>query len=156
MLRSRRIKLVLAVIALASLIGGCRAGREPQASARGGLDLAATEWELISLNGESLIEGASITLFFEEEYLGGSMTCNGYGGGPDSGKYTATKGGTLTISQLAVTVQLCSEPEGIMEQEETYIEALLSASTYRVIEGRLEIADVTGATMLVFSGKTGR
>ena len=75
----------------------------------------------MSLGGSSLIEDTEITLTFEETYLGGKMTCNGYGGGPDSGKYTATGDGTLTILQLAVTVQLCSSPEGVMEQEKAYI-----------------------------------
>jgi heat shock protein HslJ len=114
-------------------------------------DLAGTEWVLTSLNGESLIEGTEITLFFEETFLGGSMTCNGYGGGPDSGKYVARDDGTLDILRpLAVTVQLCSSPEGIMEQEAAYIEALLSAATYRVIVDRLEISNAAGETSLVF------
>jgi heat shock protein HslJ len=114
-------------------------------------ELAGTEWALTSLNGEGLIEDTSITLCFEEGFLGGSMTCNGYGGGPDSGKYVATDDGALTVSRpLAVTVQLCSSPKGIMEQEEAYIEALLSAATYRVIVDRLEINSAAGDTSLVF------
>ena len=117
-------------------------------------DLVGTEWVLTSLNGEGLIEGTSITLYFEEAFLGGSMTCNGYGSGPDSGKYVATDDGTLTVARpLAVTVQLCSSPEGIMEQEEAYIEALLSAATYRVIVDRFEIDDADGETILVFAKK---
>jgi heat shock protein HslJ len=114
-------------------------------------DLVGTEWVLISLNGESLIEETSITLYFEEAFLGGSMTCNGYGGGPDSGRYVATDDGTLTVVQpLAVTVQLCSSPEGIMKQEEAYVEALQSAVTYRVIGDRLEIDSAAGDTSLGF------
>jgi heat shock protein HslJ len=117
-------------------------------------DLVGTEWALISLNGEGLIEDTSVTLYFEEAFLGGSMTCNGYGGGPDSGKYVATDDGTLTVSRpVAVTVQLCSSPEGIMEQEEAYIEALLSAATYRVIVDRFEIDDADGETILVLAKK---
>ncbi|MFO7741817.1 MAG: META domain-containing protein [Anaerolineae bacterium] len=91
-----------------------------------------------------------LTLAFEEAYLGGSMTCNLYGGGPDSGKYTTTDDGALKIHQIAVTVQLCSEPEGIMEQEAAYIEALRAAVAYRIIDGRLEIMDADGETTLVF------
>ena len=51
----------------------------------GAADLVGTEWVLISLNGNSLIEDTEITLNFEKEFLGGFMGCNGYGGGPDSG-----------------------------------------------------------------------
>jgi heat shock protein HslJ len=117
-------------------------------------DLAGTEWVLISLNGNSLIEETSITLYFEETFLGGSMTCNGYGGGPDSGRYLATDDGTLTVAQpLAVTVQFCSSPTGIMEQEETYIQALQRAAAHRVIGDRLEIDSAAGDTSLVFVRK---
>jgi heat shock protein HslJ len=117
-------------------------------------DLVDTQWVLVSLNGESPIEGTEITLNFEKESLGGGMGCNGYGGGPDSGKYTATGDGTLTIPDiLAVTVQLCSTPEGIMEQEAAYIEALRSAASYRVLDDRLEIDNAAGETILVFATK---
>jgi heat shock protein HslJ len=115
-------------------------------------DLVGTEWVLISLNGNSLIEETSITLYFEEAFLGGSMTCNGYGGGPDSGRYVATDDGTLTVAQpLAVTVQLCSSPTGIMEQEEAFVQALQRAAAYRVIGDRLEIDSAAGDTSLVFA-----
>ncbi len=114
---------------------------------------------LISLNDSSLIEGTDITLNFaactepsrSEGVLSGFMGCNGYGGGRDSGKYMATDEGTLTIPQIAVTVQLCLTPEGIMEQEAAYIEALQNAAAYRVMDDRLEIANAAGETTLVFA-----
>jgi heat shock protein HslJ len=116
--------------------------------------LEGTEWMLISLNGEGLIEGTEIALNFEEEFLGGFMGCNRYGGGPDSGKYIATDDGTLTIPhQIAVTVQLCSTPEGVMEQETAYIEALRSAASYRVVDDRREIYNAAGETTLAFARK---
>ena len=109
---------------------------------------------LTSLNGESLIKGTEINLHFKETFLGGSMSCNGYGGGPDSGKYIATDDGTLTIPHpIAVTVQLCSTPEGVMEQEVAYIAAPRSAASYRVVDDRLEIDNAAGETTLVFARK---
>lgn len=109
---------------------------------------------LTSLNGESLIKGTEINLHFEEALLGRSTSCNGYGGGRDSGKYIATGDGTLTIPhQIAVTVQLCSTPEGVMEQEAAYIAALRSAASYRVVDDRLEIDNAAGETTLVFARK---
>lgn len=115
------------------------------------VDLDGTEWVLISLNDSSLIEGTDITLNFAEGVLSGFMGCNGYGGGRDSGKYIATDEGTLTIPQIAVTVQLCLTPEGIMEQEAAYIEALQNAAAYRMMDDRLEIANAAGETTLVFA-----
>jgi heat shock protein HslJ len=82
-------------------------------------------------------------LNFAEEFLSGFMGCNGYGGGSDSGKYIATDDGTLMIPHhIAVTVQLCSTPEGVMEQEAIYIEALRSAASYRVVDDHLEIGNL--------------
>ena len=145
----KAVRNILIFLMLASLLAACSADSKPFRHGRSP-DLVGTDWTLTSLNGSSLIEDTEITLFFKEAYLGGTMTCNNYGGGPDSGKYTATDDGRLAISQLAVTVQLCSEPEGIMEQEAAYIEALHDATTYRVTDDRLEIVDAGGRTRLVF------
>jgi heat shock protein HslJ len=145
---------MLVLIALACLLTACSDSGEETRLPGASADLAGTKWVLALLNGNRLIEGTEITLNLEETSLGGSMGCNGYGGGPDSGKYTATDDGTLAISHpIAVTVQLCSTPEGIMEQEAAYIKALQGAAAYRVINDRLEIADASGETTLVFARK---
>jgi heat shock protein HslJ len=143
---------MLILIALACLLTACSGSGEGTGPPGTPADLTGTKWELTLLNGNGLIEGTEITLNLEETFLGGSMGCNGYGGGPDSGKFTATDEGTLTISHpIAVTVQLCSTPEGIMEQEATYIEALRSAASYRVVDDRLEIDNAAGETTLIFA-----
>jgi len=117
-------------------------------------ELAGTEWDLISLDGKVLIEGTAITLNFADEYLGGEMDCNLYGGSPDGGKYRAAGDGTLTlILPLAVTVQLCTEPEGIMEQEAAYIEALMNTTNFRTVDNHLEIDDEDGEIILIFQAK---
>ena len=142
----------LILLILVTLYAACSTGGE--ASRPGDVpELAGTEWTLTSLNGSGLIEDTEITLYFREAYLGGTMTCNQYGGGPDSGKYTETDRGKLAIPELAVTVQLCTEPEGVMEQEAAYIQALHDAATYRVTDGRLEMADASGRITLVFAPK---
>jgi len=116
-------------------------------------DLVGTQWVLVSLNGKSLVEGTSITLNLNEEFLEGFAGCNGYGG-PGGGRYMATDDGTLTlIPPLATTVQLCSAPEGVMEQEAAYIKALQSAAVYRVVDDRLEVDNAAGETTLVFAGE---
>jgi heat shock protein HslJ len=140
----RVLGLVVLFMAWLVLAGGCAGRSEPPTAG-----LAGTEWVLTSLRGDAPLAETEITLRFEDEFLTGTMGCNGYGGGPDSGEYTAGDG-RLTVSQLAVTVQLCSEPAGVMEQEQAYISALLSAASYRVAGGRLEIDDAGGNTVLVF------
>lgn len=152
-MRDKLYPLGLVLILGALVLSNCGSGEEAKQPGVAET-LVGTEWVLTSLNGEGLIEGTEINLYFREAFLGGSMTCNRYGGGPDSGKYVATDDGTLTLPQsIAVTVQLCSEPEGIMEQEATYIEALRSAASYRVVDDRLEIDNAAGETTLVFVRK---
>ena len=99
------LALILSTLILSSCSSGEEAG-QPSTSA----SLVGTEWMLTSLNGDSLIEGTSITLKFDQAFLSGSAGCNGYGGGRDSGKYVATDEGALTIPQIAVTLRLCLGP----------------------------------------------
>ena len=116
--------------------------------------LSNTQWELVSLNGKDLIEGTTISLEFTETYLGGQMGCNGYGGTPGTGKYQAKSDGTFTLNApFAVTVQLCTEPEGIMEQEAAYIEILMSAARYKIMGDRLEIESEDRETTLTYQSK---
>lgn len=114
----------------------------------GAADLDGTEWVLTSLYGNNLVEGSNITLNFGEGSVGGFAGCNGYGGG-----YTAADDGTLMIPEIAVTAQLCQAPDGVMPQEDAYIQALGNAAAYRVTDGRLEIDNGSGETTLAFSIK---
>lgn len=139
----RKTVLCLVVLAAMSLVAGCDSG--------GKSALEGTEWVLTSLNGNPLLEDTQITLKFENEILSGFAGCNGYGGGPDSGCYTATKKGALTIPVVAITVQECPSPQGVMEQEKAYVAALTSSETYRVVDDRLEIQDADGETVLVYA-----
>jgi heat shock protein HslJ len=117
-------------------------------------ELAGTSWELISLNGKDLIEDTAITLEFTETYLGGQMGCNGYGGSPDTGKYISKGDDTIQLGDpFAVTVQLCTEPEGIMDQEAEYIETLMTISHYQIVDNRLVLENETGETILIFQNK---
>jgi len=119
-----------------------------------GTQLSDTEWDLVFLNRKNLIEDTEIRLKFTEKYLGGEMGCNGYGGSPDTGKYTTKGDGTFTLgSPFAVTVQLCADPEGIMEQEAEYIEALMAATHYQILDDRLEIKNEAGEITLIFQKK---
>ncbi|NIN63919.1 MAG: META domain-containing protein, partial [Anaerolineae bacterium] len=111
-------------------------------------DLDGTDWVLRSLYGSSLVEGSNITLNFGDGFASGFSGCNAYGG-----EYTAADDGTLTIPEIAVTAQLCQTPEGVMRQEDAYIQALGNAAAYRLTDDRLEIHNVLGETTLVLALK---
>jgi heat shock protein HslJ len=138
-------KIVWLVVLIATtLIVGCQAGESP---------LVGTEWVLTSMEGEAPLADTEITLKFEEKWMSGSAGCNGYGGGPDSGKYSATKSGKLEIPVFAITVRECHSPEGVMEQEKAYVEAMRSSATYRIAGDNLEIRNAEGETILVYARK---
>jgi heat shock protein HslJ len=149
-LNERRIKMrkktitLLGILLISFLLIGC----SPNTN-----ELAGTNWELVFLNGEELIEGTAITLEITETYLGGQMVCNGYGGSPDRGSYQVNHQGAFEIDFLAVTVQLCAEPEGLMEQESEYIDLLLSARSFEFVENRLVLEDEAGGSFLEFHRK---
>jgi heat shock protein HslJ len=110
--------------------------------------LKDSEWLLTSLLGEGLLEDSRITLNLGEGGFDGVAGCNNYGG-----EYDAADGGILLTSDIFHTEMDCSSPEGIMEQETAYIQALRSSAAYRLADGRLEIAGASGETILVFARK---
>ena len=59
--------------------------------------------------------------------------------------------GAFAAPPMAVTAKLCSEPEGVMDQADAFMAALMAGDRYRVVEERLEIADGDGTVRLVFA-----
>jgi heat shock protein HslJ len=144
--------VIVRVLLLVALLAACAPGEPDGMTPTGGeQSLEGTEWALTSLRGKGLVEGTYIGLRFEEGWISGFAGCNVYGGGPDSGNYVATEEGTLEIPEIARTVMLCASPEGVMEQESAYIEALTDAAGYQLSDDRLEIQDAAGETTLVYA-----
>lgn len=140
----KRTQLTLIILLLVISVLGCIS--EP------GM-LAGTEWELSSLNGRNLIEDTAITLNFYDQYLDGEMGCNGYGV-QGTGKYRAKRNGDFSlIPPMAITVQLCSEPEGIMEQEADYIDLFSSMTRFQREGNRLILLNATGEITLTYMEK---
>jgi len=136
--------LVTALIMAAVALTACRgAGGTQQAG--GDASLEGTQWVLARLNGQPPIQGTMPTAAFAENQVGGSAGCNQY-----SGSYVA-RGSKLTIQEVAMTEMFCMEPEGVMEQEQSFLSALASAAGYRVTDGRLEILDPAGDAVLTFT-----
>ena len=95
----------------------------------------------------SLVAGTEISLTFNEDGTFGGQACNNYRGG-----YTL-EGDTITISPLAMTMMLCPEPEGVMEQETKYLAALQNAATYTIDGSTLTIRDAGGAMTVATKAK---
>ncbi|MDV2481993.1 META domain-containing protein [Methanoculleus sp. Wushi-C6] len=138
----------LLVIVVASIItAGCTAGTSAPGATAG---LTGVSWSLDSYlagNGTLVpaLPGTEVTAAFgPDDKVTGSAGCNGYGGD------YRLDGTSLSVSSLARTLKLCLEPEGIMEQEERFLDLLGSAAGYRLEGDRLLITGADGATTLVF------
>ena len=101
------------------------------------------------LRGDALTSpsaGTEITAIFSEDgALGGSAGCNTY-----RATFT-TDGGAIEITAPAATRKLCPEPEGVMEQETAYLEALASATRFRVDGKTLQLTRTDGTLVVDFT-----
>ncbi|HEX9207032.1 MAG TPA: META domain-containing protein [Steroidobacteraceae bacterium] len=109
--------------------------------------LAHTSWKVSGINNGkgavvSLIADTSVTLEFGGDgQAGGWASCNRWSAG-----YTAERS-ALKFGQAAVTRKMCAEP-GVMEQEQSFLQALASVSAARVEGDRLELRTAQGALAL--------
>lgn len=148
-MKAKRIIVVSVVLIWAALMSGCAAGAQGRQLDQGSA-LAGTEWVLVSLDGNALIEGKAITLRFDDTAIKGSGGCNTYSGG-----YTAS-GDTLRLRDVVRTEMACPEPVGIFEQEQAYFRVLDAVAQYHIdTDGeRLELQDEHGGQVLVFVAST--
>ncbi len=139
----RRTILVGPILVLTLLLAACSNDTADQATEESDV-LLDSEWVLTLLNGDALIEGTEITLNFKETSLDGSAGCNTYGG-----SYTASEG-SLSLSGVYATEMGCPEPQGILDQEQAYLNALNAAASFQVDGEQMEVYDESGALTLVF------
>ena len=124
---------ILWAIALALVLASC--GQPVASPTPTPAHLDGTEWVRTSLNGSDLVEGSNITLTFAAGRAGGFAGCNGYGSEYVEEPHTAAAGvATLTIPVIEITLQLCQAPDGVMEQEAAYSEALTGATVFRMMD----------------------
>ena len=113
--------------------------------------LAGTAWTLgsyVAGNGTLVpaLPGTEVTASFNDDgSLTGSAGCNSYG------TVYHIEGANLTIEPSGSTKIYCSEPPGIMEQENRYLTLLTEVSTWRVEGDRLILSDAEGADLLIFA-----
>jgi heat shock protein HslJ len=107
--------------------------------------LQDTMWVLRELRGQPLVTDSYIQLNLGPEEFKGYAGCNHFGG-----EYEAASEGILELGQFAITVMDCQSPEGVMVQEQAFVQALSDAASYRLDGDCLEIQDAAGETILTF------
>jgi heat shock protein HslJ len=117
--------------------------------------LLHTNWEVIAYNNGkqgvvSLLPGTRVSVSFGD---GGRVT-----GNAGCNEYFATykvDGQAMSIGMPATTRKFCAEPEGLMQQEALYLDALKSASTFRLNGDRLELRAQDGALAATLNRSAG-
>ena len=112
--------------------------------------LAGTFWRLDSfVQGGSpspVLPGTQITAQFGASGdLNGTSGCNNY-----SATYFVDGQG-LRVANIAGSNMLCSDPEGVMEQEGLYLQSLNNVATYRIEGSQLKLSDGGGQLILVYN-----
>jgi heat shock protein HslJ len=105
-------------------------------------NLDGTSWVLITYNDILPIEGAKPTLQFDSGQVLGNTGCNHYGGDYQ------IKGDAISISDLFRTEMGCMDPEGVMEQERVYLDLLVTAQRFEVVDDVLVIFTDSGEKLI--------
>ena len=109
-------------------------------------------WLLLSIDSNPLIDGTYVYLQFDGGRLGGFDGCNTFGGAHDDETPVASSDGSFTMpNSIGGTAIGCVEPEGILEQADSYMAALRQSASYRLTDDRLEMLDETGTVRLEFA-----
>lgn len=127
-LRGRRLASLALPIVLV-VLWGCS----------GGDDLDGTMWRAVQIGGRPVLESVEATAAFSDGEVSGSSSCNSYTGEYDAEPPFPDGSGNpgISITNVGGTEMACEEP--VMDQEARFVEALLSATTYRIDVDRLEL-----------------
>jgi heat shock protein HslJ len=99
--------------------------------------LVDTKWQVVNLDGETALEGVTVTMNFSKDSIGGSDGCNSYGG-----SYTATKSTIRFGSDLFSTEMYCTEE--IMTQSTAFYNVLGQVTDYKADSQLLTLFNADG------------
>ncbi len=112
--------------------------------------LAGTRWTVVNINNGSdavvtLLEGTNISLDFGVNQAGqvsGRGGCNTFFANYFAGD------SVISVSQLGSTSLMCTDPAGVMEQEQQFFTALQSATSFQINGNQLELRGANGIAVV--------
>jgi heat shock protein HslJ len=101
-------------------------------------------WQVTAYNNgkggfTSVIIGSELSMLYEDGTVSGSAGCNNY-----NAPYELD-GESITVGPAATTRKFCGDPEGIMDQETQFLEALQSVAVYTIDGDSLEMRTAEGS-----------
>ena len=113
----------------------------------GGLE--ASDWRLdryLDASGHitAVLPGTTVTASFMGGKLSGNAGCNSF-----TASYEI-KGDQITMGPGMTTRKHCAEPDGIMEQEQEYLQALSRVRVYVLTDTGLKLRDEKGSLQVNF------
>ena len=112
--------------------------------------LNGATWVLVSLDGRSAIEDAFMFLRVDGNILEGFDGCNSLWGSHEDGTPVAVTDGSFSPPPIGGTDMGCPG-DHILDQGESYVEAVMDGDRFRATRDRLEILDRAGKVRLVFT-----
>jgi heat shock protein HslJ len=108
--------------------------------------LAGVKWEVTGYNNgrQAVVSpqlGTQLSVTFKDGQVSGNSGCNRF-----HGPFKA-EGNSLSIGPLATTRMLCSA-EGVMAQEQAFLAALQTATTWAIDRGMLDVHRKDGERVL--------
>jgi len=115
--------------------------------------LDGSSWTLRSYQDDTgetinILPRSTITAHFQANTVTGIAGCNNY-----NASYQASRN-KLSFGSVAATKKICNTPLGIMQQENAFLNALNSTTSYKLKSNSLEMTDSRGNTLLVFRKAT--
>jgi heat shock protein HslJ len=126
-------------------------GNEVATFAAASQELSGTSWTVTSYNNGreavvGVVSGTEITANFGDDgQVSGTAGCNNYFASFEAD----AQAGTISFGQAGSTMMACTEPQGIMEQEQEFLAALSTAATYRIQGKTLEMRTADDALALM-------
>ena len=118
----------------------------PPPAAKPSVDLAGTEWILVTLDGKPVLPGEQVTLAFEADRLGGYGGCNWYGAP------WRIDDGVLAIGVAEQTMRACVDAAR-MTQESDFLRTLGEVRKVEVVAQRLRLLDARGGERAVLASR---
>ena len=112
------------------------------------MQLEGTAWKLTSLatttGMNKTLPNTTITANFSDGNVAGSSGCNRY-----FGSYQLNNTG-LKIGEIGSTLMFCTDPDGVMAQESSYLLLLTNVTSFSISNNKLTLSNSQGTPQLVY------